>query len=224
MILTYDQRQQFWEWCREFIDREAIYRVDDTHPMLPGKNPKGKLYFPVLSAPRHLQPTFCPCARPAVLGPLRRAASTSTRSRFARPSRPARRSAPPSRQRRQVLGIPVNVFQARREPKGFGLDNWFNGRVLPGLPVLMVEDIAASAPFLLRAAIRVQQKLKLPLHRNYFTIVNKVGLGFKKENQHTENYLDGELVALFTFNNFCKHAEEFAWKHGHKQNWTGIVA
>ena len=30
MILTYDQRQAYWNWCREFIDREAIYRADDT--------------------------------------------------------------------------------------------------------------------------------------------------------------------------------------------------
>jgi transcription antitermination factor NusG len=44
-ILTYAERQAHWEWCREFIDREAIYRVDDTHPMLPGKNPKGRYTF-----------------------------------------------------------------------------------------------------------------------------------------------------------------------------------
>jgi hypothetical protein len=31
-ILTYDKRQAYWNWCREFIDREAIYRADDTHP------------------------------------------------------------------------------------------------------------------------------------------------------------------------------------------------
>jgi hypothetical protein len=27
-ILTYAERQRLWNWCREFIDREAIYRVD----------------------------------------------------------------------------------------------------------------------------------------------------------------------------------------------------
>jgi hypothetical protein len=30
VILTYDKRQAYWNWCREFIDREAIYRADDT--------------------------------------------------------------------------------------------------------------------------------------------------------------------------------------------------
>lgn len=223
MILTYSQRQAHWNWCREFIDREAIYRVDDTHPQLLGKDPKGNytfqfylrratfnphfayalglLFWDHFATLHHHHP-FQLCA-PEPSGPPIGAAIQATAT---------------------MLGIRINVFQARREAKSFGLDNWFNGRVLPDLPVLMVEDIAASAPFMLRAAIRVQQKLKLPLHQNYFTVVNKVGAGFKKENQHTENYLDGQLIALFTFNNFCKNAEEFAWKHGRKQNWTGIVA
>jgi hypothetical protein len=45
MILTYDKRQARWEWCRNYVDTEAIYRVDETHPMLPGKNPKGRYTF-----------------------------------------------------------------------------------------------------------------------------------------------------------------------------------
>jgi hypothetical protein len=45
MILAYAKRQELWEWCRDFIDREAIYRVDDTHPQLVGKNPKGNYTF-----------------------------------------------------------------------------------------------------------------------------------------------------------------------------------
>ena len=97
----------------------------------------------------------------------------------------------------QPRKLAVNVFYARREPKSFGVDNWFDGRVTD-LPVLMVDDVAASAPFMLQAAARVQQKLKLPLHHQYFCVVNKVGRGVHKNAQHTENYLDGQLVALFT--------------------------
>jgi hypothetical protein len=36
-ILTYAERQKQWNWCREFIDREAIYRADEIHPLIPGK-------------------------------------------------------------------------------------------------------------------------------------------------------------------------------------------
>jgi hypothetical protein len=68
----------------------------------------------------------------------------------------------------------------------FRTDDWFDGQVLPGMPVLMVDHVAASAPFLLNAAARVQHKLKASLHYNYFTVVNKVGRGFNKANQHTE--------------------------------------
>lgn len=223
MILSYQQRQAHWNWCREFIDREAIYRVDETHPMLPGKNPKGKYTFQFYLRratfnaefahrlgllfwdhflPLYQQQPFQVCTPEPSGPPIGTAIACAA----------------------IVLKLPLNVFSARREAKAFGIDNWFNGRVLPDLPVLMVEDIAASAPFLLRAAIRVQQKLGLPLHRNYFTVVNKVGRGFRKENQHTENYLDGELVTLFTFNNFSRDATEFTLRHGHKQNWTGLVA
>ena len=220
-ILTYNQRQAHWHWCREFIDREAIYRVDETHPMLPGKNPRGRYIFqfylrratfnPQFARrigllfwdhflPIYQQQPFQVCA-PEPSGPPIAAAIQAMASE---------------------LKVPLNVFSARREPKSFGLDNWFNGRVFP-LPVLMVEDIAASAPFMLHASIRIAQKLKLPLHQNYFTIVNKVGPGFAKKNQYTENYLDGQLVTLFTFNNFCKNAEEFITRYGHRQNWTGLV-
>jgi orotate phosphoribosyltransferase len=223
MILTYDKRQELWEWCRNFIDTEAIYRVDETHPMLPGKNPKGRYTFQFYLRRATFNPQFAisvgmlfwdhfydihkaqpfQICTPEPSGPPIGAAIQAAAN---------------------VLGIKVNVFSARREPKSFGLDNWFNGKVLPGVPVLMVEDIAASAPFMLRASVRVQQKLGLPLHRNYFTLVNKVGAHFKKDHQYTENYLDGQLIALFTFNNFARNAENFTLKHGRKQNWAGLVA
>jgi orotate phosphoribosyltransferase len=120
------------------------------------------------------------------------------------------------------LGVPLNLFIARRAHKEFGTDNWFDGRVLPGLPVLIVDDIAASSPFMLNASVRIQVKLGLPLHHQYFTIVNKVGR-FKKQSQHTENYLDGQLISLFTMNNFCQDVEQFRDRYGEGPKWTGIV-
>ena len=223
MILTYDRRQALWELCRDFIDREAIYRVDETHPMLPGKNPKGKYTFQFYLRRATFDPKFA-----RALGLLFWDHFAAEHKAHPFQICTPEPSGPPIGAAIQavanMLGIKVNVFSARRESKAYGLDNWFNGKVLPGVPVLMVEDIAASAPFLLRAAIRVQQKLGLPLHASYFAVVNKVGRGFRKENQHTENYLDGQLIALFTFNNFSPDAVDFALKYGHKQNWAGMVA
>lgn len=222
MILAYDQRQALWEWCRGFLDREAYYRVDDTHPPIPGKAPgstyswqgytRRATYNPHFANAigllfwDHFLPTFkdrpfqlCACEPSG--SPIGMAIAAVGRR----------------------LGLKVNVFLARREAKSFGFGNWFDGHVLPGVPVLIVDDTAASAPFMGHAAARIQQRLGLPLHRNYFTILNKVGRGFDKKSQHTENYLDGELVALFTMNNVCKRADEYKERYGNLPKWTGLV-
>jgi hypothetical protein len=221
-LLTYQQRQAHWEWCRDYIDREAIYRADDAHPPIPAKQAGGTyiwqfylrratlnpqfahrlgLLFWDHFLPVYAQQPFQVCACDPSGPPIGMAIQTTATR----------------------LKIPLNLFIARREPKSFGTDNWFDGYARPDLPVLMVDDIAASAPFLLLASVRVQQKLRLPLHRNYFTVVNKVGAGFSKSAQHTENYLDGELVALFTVNNFTRSAADFEERYGRKPGWSGLV-
>lgn len=221
-LLTYKERAEHWEWMRAFIDREAIYRVDDTHPALPPMDGKSRytlgyylrratldaefahrlgLLFWDEFAHRYRQQPFQVCA--------------------AEPSGPPIACAIQAAATR--LGVPLNVFTARREAKGFGLDNWFDGRIIPGLPVVMVDDIAASAPFLLRASIRVQQKLALPLHSHWFTVVAKVGPGIRQVNSHTRNYLDGALVSLFTHANFCRDAADYAIRYGQPQCWSGVV-
>ena len=219
-MLGYAERQAHWNWCREFIDREVIYRADDTHPPIPGKgggtyvwqfylrratyNPEFAFRLGLLFwghfLPVYRQQPFQVCAcEPS--GPPIGATIQDTATR---------------------LGLPLNVFYARREPKHFGLDNWFDGRI-GNLPVLLVDDIAASSPFMLLASARIQSKLRIPLHRNYFAIVNKVGRGVNKANQHTENYLDGELVTLFNVNNFCPTSRRFLDKYGHPPRWSGII-
>jgi hypothetical protein len=220
-ILTYSQRQACWDWCREFIDREAIYRADDTHPAIPGKA-KGSTYiWQFYSRRATLHPEF---ARRLGLLFWDHFLPVYAQQPFqvcaCQPSGPPIGMAILTAATR--LKIPVNLFIARREPK-FGTDSWFDGHARRDLPVLMVDDIAASAPFLLLASVRVQQKLRLPLHRNYFTLVNKVGAGFNKSAQHTENYLDGELVAPFIINNFARSAADFEERYGRKPGWSGLV-
>ncbi len=219
-VLSYNERQVIWEWCRAFIDRECIYRTDEIHPVIPSKM-KGGTYVWQCYLRRatfnakfahnlgllfwdHFWPVFstqpfqlCACA----------------------PSGPPIGSA--IQHVARAIGIPINLFLARRSPK-FGGDNWFEGQVLR-LPVVMVDDVAASANHLKLAAARVQLKLNLPLHRNYFTLVNKVGRALSKDAQHTEHYLNNELVSLFTMNNFCLSAASFKECYGQPQNWTGPV-
>jgi hypothetical protein len=51
-----------------------------------------------------------------------------------------------------------------------------------------------------------------------------VGRGFAKNSQHTENYLDNELVSFFTMNNFCRSVEQFRERYGEEPKWSGLVA
>ena len=216
-MLTNAKRQELWEFCRDLIDREVIYRADDTHPEIPGKA-RGSMYVWQFYLRRA---TYNPHFAHAIgllfwdhFSPLYQQSPFQVCA--------CHPSGPPIAAAIQAAH-PVNVFYARREPKAFGVDNWFDGRVLPDLPVLMVDDVAASAPYLLQASARVRQKLKLPLHHQYFCIVNKVGRGVAKQAQHTENYLDGQLIALFNLNNFCLRPDRFRERYGHKPGWTGLV-
>jgi hypothetical protein len=40
-ILGYATRQAHWEWCREYIDRQCIWRTDSDNPPIPSKAPGG---------------------------------------------------------------------------------------------------------------------------------------------------------------------------------------
>ena len=219
-LLTYAQRKDCWEWCRKFIDNEAIYRTDKTHPEIPGKgggtyiwqfysrratmNPEfayrlGLLFWdhflPIFKTQAFqicaVQPSGCPIGM-AIIAMARK------------------------------LGIDVNMFLARQTPKTIGPLQWFDGRVLPKMPVLMVDDAAASTEYMRVAAAKVEFFLHLPLHLNYFALINKVGM-IPKAAQHTNNYLDNELVAFFMLNNFSLTADAFKETYGRPQKWTGIV-
>jgi hypothetical protein len=221
-ILTYAQRQAHWDWCRKFIDREVIYRTDDTHPPIPSKKPGGTYIWQFYTRRAMYNPHF---ARAIGLLFWDHFLPVWMQQPFqvcaCQPSGPPIGMAIISTGRR--LGVAANLFLARRTSKGIGVDNWFDGRI-ERLPVLMVDDTAASAPFLKLAAARVQSKLGLPLYRNYFTVLNKVGRRVSKEAQHTDNYLDGELVALFTLNNFCTTTATYKDRYGcPPPAWTGPV-
>lgn len=243
-VLTYQDRQAHWEWCREYIDRQCIWRATPEslpgsvatvgvergaltsglpqYSSIPGKA-KGSSYIWQFYTRRgtfnadfshRLGLLFWDRFLPVfVQRPFQVAACV--------PSGPPIAIAIQAVAR--LLEVNVNAFLVRREPKAFGTDNWFDGRALPDVPVLMVDDAAASAPFLLLAAARVQHKLSLSLHYNYFCLVNKVGRGFVRANQHTENYLNNELVALFTMNNFCRSVEQYRERYGEEPKWSGII-
>jgi hypothetical protein len=221
-MLTYARRQQLWDFCRDLIDREVIYRADDTHPEIPGKAPNSTYVWQFYLRRATYNPHFA-----HALGLLFWDQFRPVYLQAAFQICACHPSGPPIAAAIQAValrdhGLSVNVFHARREPKAFGVDNWFDGRVTAD-PVLMVDDVAASAPYMAQAAARVRQKLKLPLHYQYFTVVNKVGRGVPKEAQHTDSYLDGQLISLFNLNNFHLRAAAYRERYGQRPNWSGLV-
>lgn len=215
-MLTYAKRQELWGFCRDLIDREVIYRADDTHPEIPGKAPGSMYGWQFYLRRATYNPHFA-----HALGQLFWDHFSPIYQQAPFQICACHPSGPPIAAAIQAAH-PVNVFYARREPKSFGFDNWFDGRVTVD-PVLMVDDIAASAPYMAQAAARVRQKLKLPLHYQYFAVVNKVGRRVAKHAQHTESYLDGQLIALFNLNNFHLRAADYSARYGQRPNWSGLV-
>jgi orotate phosphoribosyltransferase len=220
MVLTYDKRQALWEWCRQFLDCEALYRADETHPRLLAKtggkslwqfytmratmnsqfaHAIGLLFWDIM-LPVYQKRVFQVCACAPSGQPIGLAISAAARR----------------------LKIPLNLFIARRDAKRTGVDNWFDGRVLPDVPVMIVDDMAASAPFIRQASARIQAKLGVPLHYNYFTVINKVGR-LRKHSQHTEAYPDNQLIALFTINNIAQTSDKFMARYGRPAGFSGLI-
>lgn len=219
--------REHWEWCREYIDREVVYRAGpreggETHPPIPSKKPGGMYVWQFYLRRATYNSEFA--HRLGLLfwdhfGPIYKRAPFQICACW--PS-----GAPIGMaivMAAYDMGVPINLFMARREPKHIGMDNWFDGHVELNLPVLMVDDAAASTEYMKVASARVQAKLRLPLHRCCFTVVNKVGFGFSKDAQHTENYLDNMLVSFFNMNNFCHTVRAFRERYGEEPKWTGIV-
>jgi len=220
-LLSYDDRSKLRENLRRAIEIDAIYRADRSHPRIPGKAPGTTYVWQFYLRRITLQPIF---ARAIGLLFWDRFLEEFQRQSFqvcaCSPS-----GVPIGCGIAKVareLKLPLTMFFARREPK-FGLDRWFDGPAPQMSPVLLVDDVAASAPFLAAAATRIQQKLEIPLHANYFTVINKVGRNVPMAAQHTDSYLDGELVSLFTLNNFALMSAQFAAVHGRDPAWSGLV-
>lgn len=218
--MTYEERAEMLEWCRVFIDKECMYRIDENHPPIPSKAGGithgwqlymrratmdaefsariGLLFWDRFQVEFERQPfQICSCLPSGPpIGMAIQAAATK-------------------------LGITINHMMVRREPKT-GLDNWLDGVALK-MPIMLMDDVAASTNHIRLASARVQMKLHLPLHTHYFAIINKVGARMNKNSSHTENYINGELVTLFTMDSFCGTSAQFKVRYGCAPKWTGYV-
>jgi orotate phosphoribosyltransferase len=73
----------------------------------------------------------------------------------------------------------VNAFTIRKEPKKYGLQNWFEGEP-NDLPVVLVDDVISSVHSSFWAALTVLRNARLSVAPTMFAVVNKQYAKFDK--------------------------------------------
>ena len=163
-----EEKPDHWEWCRAFIDHNCIFRSP------PGQNlllsPEGDLnawqyFLPIallnqefarrvakmfwdqyLESFKEQQFQLCGCeSGGGMLVPVLQSYALHQNAA-------------------------VNGFLAKKEPKKYGLKNWYEGIVLPDVPVLLIDDVVASKRTLLTQAKRLLEH-ELVLYSEAFSIV-----------------------------------------------------
>jgi orotate phosphoribosyltransferase len=143
------------EWCRGFIDHHCIFRSPPGQALLTSKHGgrnTWQFYFPIAT----LNQEFC-----RRIGELfwDRYAARYAKQPFqlagcesgGLPLICALQAAA------LAFGVPVNVFEAKKVKKTYGIGNWLEGVVDTRLPVLLVDDVAGGGQTLTTQARRLTE-------------------------------------------------------------------
>ena len=107
------------------------------------------------------------------------------------------------------LGIQVNTFAIRQNRKAYGLFNWVEGIILDDVPVLLVDDVAASQ-ITLRNNEQLLKRNNYEMYGSYFTVINKQG---KNCAGHPSNLIPGQqLRYIFNIDDFDMSWSEYVDK------------
>lgn len=103
----------------------------------------------------------------------------------------------------------INIFVIRKEQKKYGLLNWVEGTIEKDLPILLVDDLAAS-----QITLRMNEQLLktngYEIYDKYFALVDKRG---RIEGAHIENLLEKELVSIFTSDDFDLYWNDYIYRN-----------
>jgi len=189
--IMYDMK---YEYLRNEIEHNAVYRVEPNGRKLPGKAPNVTYSWQIYLRRCMFDPKFVFTAAELLVSKLPRGLDVQIGAC-------------------EDAGVPLGLAVAtimsttmisiKKSRKVYGLLNFTEGRVT-GKPILLVDDVAGSQNTL-RSAVYTLGAFKLPVADQYMTILNKT------QGTHKQNYLgDKELISLFT-------CEDFA------MNWTAYV-
>lgn len=107
------------------------------------------------------------------------------------------------------MGYSINTFVMKKERKAYGLYNFSEGIIDSNLPVLLVDDVAASQITLVQNQYQLE-KSGYKIYDKYFTLVNKRS---SKCEGHPESLLNRTLVSLFTTEDFDLTYNEYLSTH-----------
>lgn len=170
MIISDDQYQEHYEYCKEFIDQICIYRCRPGEYLL-GKDPSKKYTWQFYLRKGLFNAYFMECISDIFIYTIEREighfnfqiAGLETASTPMLVGIPLRA---------RKYGININAFSIRKEQKNYGLMNWTEGIVDPNYPVLLVDDLCNSANSLMRA-YDIVSYLNMKVMDYCFTLVNK---------------------------------------------------
>jgi len=143
------------EWCRSFIDHHCIFRSPPGRALLTSRDGQRELwqfYFPIAAFDQRFA---------QLLGVLfwRRYAKQFR-------ERPFQLCGCESggvpvvcaiQQAALSYGITVNVFEAKKQAKDYGIKNWLEGVVAKDVPVVLVDDVIGGQHTLIRNAQRLAE-------------------------------------------------------------------
>lgn len=184
-----------WEYLRNEIEHNAVYRVAPNGRRIPGKAANTYYTWQIYLRRCMFDPKFVLTAAELLVDKL--------------PDKNVQIGAcedagvPLGLAMATILGTPMISLKKAR--KVYGLLNFTEGKAT-GKPILLVDDVAGSQNTL-KAAARTLTAFNLPVADQYVALINKTVA------THPENYVkQKELISLFTCEDFAMSWNDYVKK------------
>lgn len=195
-----DDIEAEWKYARDYINDNCIARVPKGSKDLPSRNATGTGYYrwqfylrEALFNPRIIRTIVNDFF--GKYGPLLRSgavqlagvesASTPLLTAFALEAERA--------------GYPLNVFSIRKEQKAYGRRNWIEGKVLPDVPVLLVDDIISRIHYTMLHALKILKEHDIPTTDHMYCCVYKTPHPQDLIVKDGMSYEVGFMFAMYNF-------------------------
>ena len=199
------------EWCREFIDHHCIFRSPTGNALLTSKNGglnSWQFYMPIAVLDQQfahrMAQMFWEYFKDAALFQMCACESGGV----------------PLMSAIQAANPIINGFVIKKRAKTYGIKNWLEGVVDPGLPVLLIDDIIGGGETLTTQATKLVE-LGLTLYPEAFCIAACKPGGLKPIK------VGEQEIAVKTFydpDDFARTYGGYVAKYGKAPQFQGTIA